>query len=316
MGVFLGERSRPDFYNQELYRDGHGWFPVPLAHTAELLIDRLQRVPDLDVTQQPIHRVFRVFEGTRNSFLPLVIVERYFATPKGWQPSPTSGVQVIARLRGGRPFAIEKQYGRGRVVAFMTTAGPTWNNWARENPSFPVAMLELQGYLASQLSTEVPHLVGMPLDVVLDPAQYEEQVEFTTPDKTAGPMRTEAAMLTSGKLLASFPATGRAGMYQARLLRKDGKEEIRQWAYNVEAEEGDLRVISGPELASRLEGIQYEYHPAALFQYDSQEQEGYNLSSFLLYLLVFLLIVEQILAWSASYHPATRMRHETVGGGR
>ena len=61
--------------------------------------------------------------------------------------------------------------------------------------------------------------------------------------------------------------------------------------------------MSGEELASRLEGVSYRYFPAAAFQYDSQEQEGYNLSGILLYVLIFLLIVEQILAWSASYHP-------------
>ncbi len=40
-------------------------------------------------------------------------------------------------------------FGKGRVVAFLTTAAPTWNNWAR-NPSFVVAMQDLQAYLSQR----------------------------------------------------------------------------------------------------------------------------------------------------------------------
>ena len=35
-----------------------------------------------------------------------------------------------------RPLVVERRFGKGRVVAFLTTAAPTWNNWARVNPSF------------------------------------------------------------------------------------------------------------------------------------------------------------------------------------
>ena len=46
------------------------------------------------------------------------------------------------------------------------------------------------------------------------------------------------------------------------------------------------------------------------------EQAGYNLGQSLLYLLVALLIGEQILAWSASYHPpgAAPRRRPLPGG--
>jgi len=50
--------------------------------------------------------------------------------------------------------------------------------------------------------------------------------------------------------------------------------------------------------------VKYEFAQAATFQSAIGDQAGYNLSEALLALLILLLIGEQVLAWSASYHPA------------
>ena len=94
------------------------------------------------------HFIFRVFAAKRNTFLQTVTVERYFAVPDGWRPPPDSTVRVAARLRNGAPLVVERSFGKGRVVAFLTTAAPAWNNWAR-NPSFVVAVQDLQAYLVA-----------------------------------------------------------------------------------------------------------------------------------------------------------------------
>ena len=152
LGIFLGEQSRADFINEQLYRDGEGLFPLPLAGPAELVVDRLEKAPDLEVTDHPI---FAVFAGERNSFLGAVTINRYFAAEKNWPPEPDSATRVIARLRNKAPLAVEQQFGEGRVVAFLTKASPletalgSWNNWGRDNPSYVVAMLELQSYLSA-----------------------------------------------------------------------------------------------------------------------------------------------------------------------
>lgn len=304
VAFFLGDQTQPDFLNQELYRHGEGIFPVPLGQIAELLPDYLQRTPDLQVGGHPI---FQVFAGTRNTFLPLVMVSRYVATAPGWKPGSASGVQVLARLRNGAPLVVEKRVGQGRVVAFLTTAAPTWNNWARDNPSFPVAMLELQAFLAGDPPADTQRRVGTPLEVRLDPSQYEPQVQFEVPGQQRLSSTTVEAIPTAdGQGLATLADTDTSGFYQARLLRKEGQEERRQWAYNVEAAEGDLRTLTGEQLLARLERVPCEYHPAGAFQYDQQRDAGYDLSDVFLYLLVGLLLGEQVLARSASYHPSRR----------
>jgi len=190
-----------------------------------------------------------------------------------------------------------------------------WNNWARENPSFVVAMLELQSYLSAQPGEDVPRSVGSPLELKLEAAAYEPQVRFATPKEESSPTATiEAEPAADGRLVAVLPSTDSSGIYQARLMRKDGKEEIRRWAVNVDPDEGDLRTLTYPELASRLEGVKHEYHLASSYQHASEQEAGYNLGTVLLYVLVLLLIAEQILSYAASYHPPS-LQHGRAGGG-
>ncbi|MFH1920933.1 MAG: BatA domain-containing protein [Planctomycetota bacterium] len=314
VGIFLGEQCRAGFINEKLYREGNGLFPAPLAGQTELLVDRLEKAPDLEVVGD--HPIFRIFAGKRNSFLATVIVSRYFSVPEGWEPGPDSTTRVIARLRNGAPLAVERNFGDGRVVAFLTTAAPTWNNWARNNPSFVVAMLEMQAFLASRPSEDVSNLVGSPVEIEFDPSRYDAAVRFSTPEEHAVPMAAIDAVATpEGALCVSLPVTDRSGVYEATLTRKDGTQEVRRYALNVEAEEGDLETLGGRELAERLKGIEYAYEPAAEFEYAAEELAGYNMSEPLLYLLVLLLIGEQILAWSAGYHPPAGHRREAVVGG-
>ncbi len=192
VAFFVGERVRGDVYNRELYRDGQGIFPLPLGIATELLVDRLDKAPDLEVTDHPI---FSVFAGQRNSYLGTVMVERYFTTAKGWSPPPESAVKVIARLRNHAPLVVEQRFGAGRVVAFLTKSSPlattsgSWNNWARNNPSYVVAMLELESYLAAGRQPESSRTVGTPLEVTFDVARFQPKVRFQLPgrDSSSGP---------------------------------------------------------------------------------------------------------------------------------
>lgn len=306
LAFFLGERTNIRFYNDELYHEGQGLFPAPLAGPGQLLVDRLQTAPDLEVTDHPI---FKIFSGQRNSFISTVLVEQYLATTKNWRPAADSPVRVIAQLRNGAPLAIEQRYGQGRVVAVLTTAAPVWNNWARGNPSFVVAMQELQAYLAQRPTTGGSLLVGAPIQLELSPAVYRPQVRLVPPQQTALPSPVvQAVPGANGSLRATLADTDLAGVYEVHLARTDGTPEVRRYAVNVDPVEGDLRTINSQLLATRLEGLDYEYVLAAAFRSTGRDLAGGDLSQILLYLLVFLLLGEQLLALSASYHPTARHR--------
>ena len=176
LAIFVGEDSTTNWLNERFYRDGVGLFPLAVVGAVPLPIDRLQRAPDLDVVDHPI---FRIFAGQRNSFLGSVNIERYVAAAQNWQPASDESVRVIARLRNGSPLAVERSFGEGRVIAILTTAAPTWNNWGR-NPSYVVAMLELQAYLAARRDPP-PLTVGDAWHLALDADAYNPQVRFALP---------------------------------------------------------------------------------------------------------------------------------------
>jgi hypothetical protein len=308
VAFFLGEHCDVKFFNDVLYRDGKGLFPLPLGYAAELPIDRLEPAPDVQVDE---HFIFRVFAKKRNTFLQTVAVDRYFAAPKNWRPAPDSTVRVAAYLRNGAPLVVERSFGKGRIMAFLTTAAPTWNNWAR-NPSFVVAMQDLQAYLA-QNAADTSREVGSPLELDLDPAVYQPQVRFSA-ESGEGPTTAANATLTpQGRLSVSLAGADAKGFYEVQLTRINGKPETRSYAFNVDPTEGNLAALGAEQLAPRLEGVKYQYDQAAAFQSATSEFGGYNLSEAILCGLVVLLLAEQILAWSASYHVGPR-RNPAPGG--
>ncbi len=315
LAVFLGPNSRSKFINDELYRDGQGLFPLPVTAPAVLRVDVLEKAPDMEVVDAN-HPALRVLTFDRSRFLNSVNVEQYFAVPKGWAPKADSTVKVVVQLRGGAPLVVEKSFGKGRVMAFLTTAAPVWNNWAR-NPTFVLAMLEMQAYLANQPAGAEARQVGSPLEVRFDPGQYERQARFITPNDTTGgaSAATDATPdeLDKEKLVATLADTDAKGLYRVRLSKKDGSYDERLYAFNVDPSEGDLKITPRQDLIAGLDPVKFDYALADEFQYNIEES-GYNLFQMLLYTLIVLLIGEQILAWSASYHTPSARAARAKGG--
>jgi hypothetical protein len=301
VAFFLGDEVVPAAYNRRLYRDGEGLFPVPLLAPADLLVNRLERVPDMEVGEHPL---FEVFAGERNGFLSSVAISRYFRLPQGWKPAPESAVAVLARLRNGAPLALERPLEKGRVVVFLSSLAPDWNNWARGNPSFVVAMLELQALLARRQAGQLQREVGAPLTVQLDQARFAPQVRLTSP--AAPDAQSATGKAVDNQWVAVFEDTDRSGFYALETISTGNEAGTRVYAYNVAAAEGNLKLPDAEQLEARLEGVPHALYEVADFQYSPHDLAGFNLSDSILYLLVALLVGEQLLAYSASYHPRTK----------
>ncbi|HLA85845.1 MAG TPA: BatA domain-containing protein [Thermoguttaceae bacterium] len=313
LGIFLGPRCRAGFLNENLWRDGAGLMPIPVTGEAELPVDRLEKVPDVVVTDHPM---FRVLAGKDNSFLATINVNRYFGVPRDWRPDQASTARVIARLRNGEPLVVERRVGKGLVIAWLTTAAPLWNN-AGANPSFPVIVQEMQAYLDRGNANETASLtVETPLEIILDAARHQSRVQLVVPGEK-GPDETtiDATPATEGMLGVRFLRTDKAGIYEARIATTTGATETRRWAVNVDPREGDLARLDAARLSTRLAGVKYTYHDSRAFGEERQEAAGYNLGDALLGLLVLWLAGEQLLAWSCSYHPRRDDAGARVVGG-
>jgi hypothetical protein len=298
VAMFVGPKTSVEFFNSTLYAGGEGFFPAPLLAETQLIVDRLEKAPDLEVTD---HGIFRALAGERNSFLSAVTINRFMLVPKDWQPSPDSGTHVIARLRNGSPLTLERSVDKGRVIAMLTTAGPAWNNWAR-NPSFVVTILQIQAWLARSSAAPTSQLVGSPIEVRLDAARHQPRIEVTPPPSSGGTPVAMDLAATGDALSTRIRDTEYSGVYQILARATDGAPEPRIVAVNVEPEEGNLATLDALQLTARLPGIRYTFQRAGQLPFSSRDASNSGLGDGLLYVLIALLVGEQALAYAASYH--------------
>jgi hypothetical protein len=300
---FCGPRTRGDVVNDTLHRSGEGLFPVPLAGAIDLLPDAKAAAQTPDVTVED-HPVVAVLAGQRNPLLDAVRIERFWAIDRGFDAAG-HGVRRLLSLRTGQPLVIEKTFGDGLVVAVLTTAAPEWNNWARANPSWVVVILELEGHLARLRRRAESVTVGEPVTVRLEAGVDEPDVHFLVPPDAAVVQQT--AVATSGPMLeATLPATAHAGLVEARWRRLDGSERQRSFAVNVDPGEGRLERAGVGRLEAALRGVPFRYDRAADVAASAGDFAGRPLALPLLIVVAALLLLEQLVAYAAGYHPVAR----------
>lgn len=300
---FCGPRTRADVVNATLHRGGEGLFPVPLVGAVDLLPDARAAAPTPDVTVED-HPVVAVLSGQRNPLLDAVRIERFWAIDRGFDATG-QGVRRLLSLRTGQPLAVEKTFGEGGVVAVLTTAAPEWNNWARANPSWVVVLLELESHLARLRRRAESVTVGDPVVVRLEVGIDEPDVQFLVPPDAAVVRQT--AVATSGPTLeARLPATAHAGIVEARWRRLDGSERERSIAVNVDPAEGLLERVGLGRLEAALRGVPFRYDRAADVAATAGDTAGRPLSLPLLVTVAALLLLEQLVAYAAGYHPVRR----------
>jgi hypothetical protein len=317
--VCMGDRVNPKYYNDQLYADGKGLFPVPLADAASKPLsedDQVKRLFDAQYKlffRDPTHPVVRELVPQRDLF-KFLLINRYFPVQRAkWNPEPGKVVEVMTlpnerpvtdyaqgaksirdrldqlarepqyqkyapglaryqkevgaslapdeplyrlgnaldemvhdvgdpakperpnlkefwdlpdlkelrnqvdRLREavqfGDPLAVVRRFGKGRVVALLTTAGQDWNNWAGFFPvslSYPILVLEMQRYLTSVEEGQEDLTVGSTINVPLDREHHEPEVHcFRKPKRdVAGPAQPNPKRDSKEEEEALDPQTG------------------------------------------------------------------------------------------------------------
>ncbi len=324
---YVGDAVRPAFYNEKLYDNGEGLFPVPLS-TSPRALEHPQTVtgPDVIVEEHPI---FRILSGQNNPFIDVVRVNHYYPVETSeavFSAEAFPQIKVIARLRNRDPLILEHSYGDGRVVTFLTTAGPVagpdgnvWNNWAGgpAAPSYAVMQLELQKYIARRDRSQPLRTVGEPIVERLDRTVYQEDVEIVTPDgevitiKAAAPeAAVDAGGASSGRpaadldtWVATFRETDDPGVYVVR--RRDHQQQADEtWmAYNVPVEESRLSIADEDALRQLLgDGVRLAIQDGEALDWIRNDPPGQDVRWWLLAGLLFLFVGEQSLAYRLGFH--------------
>jgi hypothetical protein len=306
LAIFVGSDIDRSYYNERLVRNGEGLFPAPLRLPMQLLDRGGESTPDVEVTEHPL---FKVLAGRRNGLLPLLLVDYYYAVVDEWSPPADGSTRVIARLRNQMPLVIEKSFGKGRVIAQLTklSSGETplgrWTNWSLI-PAFPVLANEMLNYLAAGGNSDSLFHVGDELVIAAPEAEFEPDFRIDVPGD--GTTRAEVpldATSSAGRLVATLEDTSASGVYHAQLQSRTGGVERRDYAVNIVAQgEGDLEIVRREQLANQLAGPKIQIHDASDMVVDGEQLAGFQISEALLAALVALLLAEQALAYSASYH--------------
>jgi hypothetical protein len=322
---FLGDSVQPKFYTEQLYEQAGGLFPVPLGAAPRLLEHSVAATePDLLMEDHP---VFRILSGTENPFIDAVRVNYYYPIDaERWEASRGQSPQtrVIARLRNREPVIYESTCGDGRVVTFLTSAGPLrapdgliWNNWAGgpAAPSFAVMILELQKFVARRDRSQPRRTVGEPIEEQLDRNRFLEDVVIVTPgeesltvraiwpeslaDSPEGSEPTDSAQPWS----ATFRETDQPGIYVVRRFDPTN-QPVETWiAYNFPEAESHVQVASAEDVSRQIgDAAGVTMQDADALDLLRNEPPGQDVRWWLLALLLALLVGEQAMAYRLSYH--------------
>ncbi len=301
--IYLGDQVDPELYNSTLFRDGKGLSPVELIEirrpgdAAHLVVtDRVHpAVRGVGREDDPLGlgRIpFRVFFKS----MPYDAEEH----GDGIATDPARPARVVARFDDSEesPAIVERSFGTGRVVLLASSVDKEWNLWA-DHPTFVPVVLELANYVAHRGRLGGEQRVGGLIELPLDASMYEPDVSVRTPSYPNEPEAPITAIAPSDGegLVVRWGETGLAGFYQFVMRRRDGGEDVRLVAVNVDALESDLTIARDAELRGALAGLRVEIIEG-LSGLAAQSEDGRTeLWRFVLICGVLALMAEQSLAW-------------------
>jgi hypothetical protein len=110
------------------------------------------------------------------------------------------------------------------------------------------------------------------------------------------------AVAANNRLTGKLEHVTTSGIYDVQLQPTTGPVERRTFAVNVPAGEGDLALAPKTDITRQLAGVDYQMHDAKDMALNAQQLAGFQMSDALLFALIAILLLEQLLAYLASYH--------------
>ena len=302
LGFFVGELTRARFVNEQLYRDGQGLFPAsagrrdatPGRSPGKRGRSGSGRPSDLQGLRRRAQQLHRrrhhraVFLGRQGLGAQARFGHKRHR-PAAQRRSAGRRAQVRRGPRRGRAYHRRADSGTtGRRIPRSSSRSSSCSRiWPRARPRTRASSARPSNWRSTRHATSA-------------------RVRCSAPGLGEnGSLSSEAVQGPKG-LTAVFSDTSSSGVYEAQLTTTDNANEVRPICGQRRSRRRRSDRVDRDRLAARLEGVRYDYRRAGDFQFAPHELAGSNLSDWLLYLLVFGLIGEQLLAYSASYHPPAK----------
>ncbi len=291
--------------------------PFSLNGPTELKAVAGDTAPDLIPENHPI---FGPLFGQSNSPFQFVRIQRYVAIdePQSTDRASTNRLwKSVATLRNGQPLLVDHSIGDGRLLIGLTSLEPKWTDWHRD-PTFVVTALQTVGYLASFRTPDTWRTAGTPMRWDFSSQLQLPEVEVLTPAMSGSVVRpkldinavpagdsTLAAILSASTNDVSentLRAVTSAGNFEWWGSSTQAGRVVRNMARNTPAVEGELEKTSPADLNRVLRGVRFIYKTSDSLGNNLSLASFANRNMLLMALLLGLLLFEQWLAWSASYH--------------
>jgi Aerotolerance regulator N-terminal len=246
---------------------------------------------------------------------------------------PDAKVQSVKRdlnnlreqVNYGDPFVITQTFGKGKVVAVMSTVGKDWNDWAGGSVSqvlFPMFIWEMQKYLSSS-GTDANLTVGTNLPLTLNAKQFQgknlklvrEYMKKAENGVNAVPKEIDKQFgkPDGNEILFSLTNNREPGLYISRLFDENEPEKpalaVYAHVFNVDtAREGQLQRIGSEELERELQGKSKSGAIRPIVGANAPDTDlvsktnDFSESPWLFLILLLVLVAEQALAVHLSFH--------------
>ena len=300
--LLLGDQIDEDVYNDVLYKNGTGLLPFKLSTVGG---DEKEEKWVYIKPEKENHPLFRFFEGDNRQLLDQVKVFRWWNSELEENEDSISPPNVIASLTSddNSPAIVERQTGKGRVLAITTPLDNDWNNFPENGASFLITAQELVRYMSKDMASEGMISVAEPIIFPVDVREYRQQAKLLRPGENDFE-RVEALPQNKNNLkdlewTLGYEKTDKKGIYEIQFERADGSGvHSLAFAANIDTGESDLRRISVAAIRSDLGEANVEFLP---FGSPVLEQEADVVRSemwkVILIVLGVLLLVELFYGW-------------------
>jgi hypothetical protein len=286
----VGDQTQSENYNDVLRRPGRELLPARLGDRKG---DPVRRNEVFQFNPGEFtHPIVGAFQGNPDAGLE---PSRSYVYVQAAVPA-NSAARVALRFDTGDPAIVETTVGRGRSILVTTAVDDSWGTWALW-PSFLPLMHELVHFTVSGRWGERQHIVGDTLSQVFPAPAVDVDAAVKRPDDqtAAVPVVRDGDF---GQI--DYDATAISGIYELTLAHPLSRFEL--IAVNVDPRESDLTKFEQDELAIELfDGIDFKYSTTwqenGTLGADLAAPRKGGLTRWLLYLILYLLFTEQLLAW-------------------
>ena len=265
--VSTGPQTQADSFNKSLEQIT----PAVLREAVQTKAGESAAITDVKFD----HPIFEVFQ--RSGRLAAANVIGYF------RAEPRANATVLARFEDGSPALIEATTGKGRVLLFTSSLGPSWNDL----PLTPLYLPFIHQMVRYAGTREANSWYGLGQTFTV---RKDGQGPPPAVDTPAGARLTEGRSTPDGELLVT---AREPGFYRLRYTPQSDFAAV-----NIDGGEGDFSKLNFAEFIAGVTGGAGGAEGAAASQnFTNEEVEGRQRVWWsLLLVALFLLLLESVLA--------------------